>query len=85
MAKDPIELLVTEAQLTKTLYKYAANNTNQKNFIRQHKSLNKTNEFLNHGNYLAYGLAASCLWVLGIPTVLLLCMAKPAVAHWYLM
>ncbi|MGL5250327.1 MAG: type I-F CRISPR-associated endonuclease Cas1f, partial [Enterovibrio sp.] len=23
--------------------------------------------FLNHGNYLAYGLAASCLWVLGIP------------------
>ncbi|HGJ5898658.1 type I-F CRISPR-associated endonuclease Cas1f [Arsenophonus apicola] len=67
VAKDPTELLATEAQLTKTLYKYAANNTNQKNFIRQHKSLNKTNEFLNHGNYLAYGLAASCLWVLGIP------------------
>ncbi|HGJ5891054.1 MAG TPA: type I-F CRISPR-associated endonuclease Cas1f [Arsenophonus apicola] len=67
VAKDPTELLATEAQLTKTLYKYAANNTNQKNFIRQHKSHNKTNEFLNHGNYLAYGLAASCLWVLGIP------------------
>lgn len=67
MAKDPTELLAKEAQLTKTLYRYAANNTNQKNFIRQHKSLNKTNEFLNHGNYLAYGLAASCLWVLGIP------------------
>ncbi|WGL98876.1 type I-F CRISPR-associated endonuclease Cas1f [Arsenophonus sp. aPb] len=67
VAKDPTELLATEAQLTKTLYKYAANNTNQKNFIRQHKSLTKTNEFLNHGNYLAYGLAASCLWVLGIP------------------
>ncbi|EGR3934075.1 type I-F CRISPR-associated endonuclease Cas1, partial [Vibrio cholerae] len=27
----------------------------------------KANDFLNHGNYLAYGLAASCLWVLGIP------------------
>lgn len=67
VAKDPTELLATEAQLTKILYKYAANNTKQKNFIRQHKSLNKTNEFLNHGNYLAYGLAASCLWVLGIP------------------
>ena len=25
------------------------------------------NAFLNHGNYLAYGLAASVLWVLGIP------------------
>lgn len=23
--------------------------------------------FLNHGNYLAYGLAATTLWVLGIP------------------
>jgi len=25
------------------------------------------NDFLNHGNYLAYGLAATTLWVLGIP------------------
>jgi CRISPR-associated protein Cas1 len=25
------------------------------------------NAFLNHGNYLAYGLAATTLWVLGIP------------------
>jgi CRISPR-associated protein Cas1 len=25
------------------------------------------NEFLNHGNYLAYGLGATTLWVLGIP------------------
>lgn len=25
------------------------------------------NRFLNHGNYLAYGLAATTLWVLGIP------------------
>jgi CRISPR-associated protein Cas1 len=25
------------------------------------------NGFLNHGNYLAYGLAATTLWVLGIP------------------
>jgi hypothetical protein len=26
-----------------------------------------SNDFLNHGNYLAYGLAATTLWVLGIP------------------
>lgn len=61
------ELLLTEAQLTKTLYKYAANNTQHKNFTRQHQSTDKANDFLNHGNYLAYGLAATTLWVLGIP------------------
>ncbi len=60
-------LLLTEAQLTKTLYKYAANNTGVENFKRQHDSTTLANDFLNHGNYLAYGLAASCLWVLGIP------------------
>jgi CRISPR-associated protein Cas1 len=61
------ELLLTEAQLTKVLYKHAANATQLKDFTRQHQSTNKANDFLNHGNYLAYGLAASCLWVLGIP------------------
>ncbi|HFF8521479.1 TPA: type I-F CRISPR-associated endonuclease Cas1f [Providencia rettgeri] len=66
-ASNAQELLLTEAQLTKALYKYAANNTGQKNFKRQHQAADKGNGFLNHGNYLAYGLAASCLWVLGIP------------------
>ncbi|WGY44904.1 type I-F CRISPR-associated endonuclease Cas1f [Vibrio sp. ABG19] len=61
------ELLLTEAQLTKVLYKYAANNTGLDHFTRQHDSTTLANDFLNHGNYLAYGLAASCLWVLGIP------------------
>lgn len=61
------DLLLTEAQLTKVLYKYAANNANITDFSRQHQSTDKANDFLNHGNYLAYGLAASCLWVLGIP------------------
>ncbi|WP_440875462.1 type I-F CRISPR-associated endonuclease Cas1f [Thalassotalea sp. PLHSN55] len=61
------DLLLTEAQLTKVLYKYAANNTQYTNFKRQHQSQDQANDFLNHGNYLAYGLAASCLWVLGIP------------------
>lgn len=67
LAENSQELLLTEAQLTKVLYKYAANNTGQKNFTRQHQAIDKANAFLNHGNYLAYGLAASCLWVLGIP------------------
>ncbi|ELX8378593.1 type I-F CRISPR-associated endonuclease Cas1f [Providencia vermicola] len=66
-ANDTQILLLIEAQLTKVLYKYAANNTGQNNFTRQHQAIDKANTFLNHGNYLAYGLAASCLWVLGIP------------------
>ncbi len=61
------KLLMTEAELTKTLYKYAASSTKQNSFSRQHDADDVTNGFLNHGNYLAYGLAASCLWVLGIP------------------
>lgn len=61
------ELLRTEAQLTKSLYKIAANRSNVQLFRRTHESTDLANMFLNHGNYLAYGLAASTLWVLGIP------------------
>ncbi len=61
------KLLLVEAKLTKALYKIAANNTKQKAFVRQHDSIDDANAFLNHGNYLAYGLAATTLWVLGIP------------------
>lgn len=60
-------LLATEAKLTKQLYKIAARQTNIADFIRKHEADDKANGFLNHGNYLAYGLAASTLWVLGIP------------------
>lgn len=67
VATKQSDLLLTEAQLTKVLYKHAANNTELKDFTRQHQSTDIANDFLNHGNYLAYGLAASCLWVLGIP------------------
>jgi CRISPR-associated protein Cas1 len=66
-ANKPAELLLNEAQLTKMLYKYAANHTKQSGFTRQHQETDKANVFLNHGNYLAYGLAACTLWVLGIP------------------
>ncbi len=65
--QDVTNLLLVEAQLTKSLYKIAANHTKQKDFVRQHNSLDDANAFLNYGNYLAYGLAATTLWVLGIP------------------
>ncbi len=61
------DLLLSEALFTKSLYKFAANQTKQTGFTRNHDSLDKANSFLNHGNYLAYGLAATTLWVLGIP------------------
>ncbi len=61
------KLLTNEMLLTKTLYKYAANTVKVKGFTRQHQSTDLANDFLNHGNYLTYGLAATTLWVLGIP------------------
>lgn len=66
-ASSTSDLLSTEAQLTKKLYKYASNAVDIEGFKRIHQSSDSPNDFLNHGNYLAYGLAASCLWVLGIP------------------
>lgn len=66
-ANTVTELLLIEAQLTKNLYKIAVNRTQQKDFVRNYDSTDNANAFLNHGNYLAYGLAASTLWVLGIP------------------
>jgi CRISPR-associated protein Cas1 len=66
-AEKHADLLLTEAELTKSLYKYIARATNFGDFKRERESTDKANAFLNHGNYLAYGLAATTLWVLGIP------------------
>lgn len=60
------DLLLAEAQTTKQLYKIAATRC-QMSFERNHEQGDLANDFLNHGNYLAYGLAATTLWVLGIP------------------
>jgi CRISPR-associated protein Cas1 len=60
-------LLLVEAQFTKSLYKAAAKRIGLKEFVRDHSGNTDADAFLNHGNYLAYGLAASTLWVLGIP------------------
>ncbi|HID83340.1 MAG TPA: type I-F CRISPR-associated endonuclease Cas1 [Chromatiales bacterium] len=64
---DVTKLLLVEAQLTKSLYKIAASKTKMNDFVRDHQQTDDANAFLNHGNYLAYGLAATTLWVLGIP------------------
>ncbi len=61
------KLLQLEADLTKKLYKYAAKKTSQLGFVREHAKAENANGFLDHGNYLAYGLGATTLWVLGIP------------------
>lgn len=59
------DLLLAEAQTTKQLYKIAATRCKLK-FERNAEYGDLANDFLNHGNYLAYGLAATTLWVLGI-------------------
>lgn len=64
---NTMHLLQLEARLTKVLYRVAAENTNYSGFTRDHDGLDKANGFLNHGNYLAYGLGATTAWVLGIP------------------
>ncbi|MGY6276237.1 type I-F CRISPR-associated endonuclease Cas1f [Methylomonas sp. MgM2] len=66
-AEKTSDLLQREALLTKQLYRYAAKVTQQSDFTRDHQAADLANGFLNHGNYLAYGLAATTLWVLGIP------------------
>ncbi len=64
---DVGNLLLAEAKLTRELYKISARKTKLDGFVREHSQKEGANAFLNHGNYLAYGLAATTLWVLGIP------------------
>ncbi len=61
------KLLEIEARATKSLYSFVAGSLEYGEFVRDHSGPDKANIFLNHGNYLAYGLAATALWVLGIP------------------
>ena len=61
------DLLLNEAALTKKLYQFAAQTCRIQDFNRSHENGDLANQFLSHGNYLAYGLAACTLWTLGIP------------------
>lgn len=69
---NTMDLLTLEGRMTKDLYQIAELNTEAVNFTRQHRAsknnhLDQINQFLNQGNYLAYGLGATTAWVLGIP------------------
>ncbi len=68
-ASNQMELLTEEARLTKQLYRLVANATKYGDFVRSKRGNGGdiANQFLDHGNYLAYGLAASATWVLGLP------------------
>lgn len=68
-ASNQMELLTEEGRLTKQLYRLIARATQHGDFIRSQRgdSVDTANQFLDHGNYLAYGLAATATWVLGLP------------------
>jgi CRISPR-associated protein Cas1 len=75
------ELLGVEGQFSKACYKFFANTSGLSNNVEfrreagtgeRDEGLPKddfrlVNRLIDHGNYLAYGLAGSALWALGIP------------------
>lgn len=67
--EDTAALLTLEARLTKRLFKMAARAVSYGQFTRAKKGtgVDPANRFLDHGNYLAYGLGATATWVLGLP------------------
>ncbi|MBA4741137.1 MAG: type I-F CRISPR-associated endonuclease Cas1 [Azoarcus sp.] len=69
VAPDNTALLTEEARLTKTLFKLACDATDYGEFSRAKGGSggDPANRFLDHGNYLAYGLGATATWVLGLP------------------
>ena len=62
-------LLTEEARVSKALFKLAVDAVNYGDFTRAKKGTgtDPANRFLDHGNYLAYGLGATATWVLGLP------------------
>ncbi len=69
-AESSQAIMEAEAQCAKRLYAVLAKTFGFSSFIREQGKRDEAdlaNSFLDHGNYLAYGLAATVLWVLGIP------------------
>lgn len=66
---DTMALLTEEARLTKALFKLAVDTVGYGDFTRAKRGTggDPANRFLDHGNYLAYGLGATATWVLGLP------------------
>lgn len=61
-------LLAAEGRFSQRLYAFAARLTHYSDdFKRRRSQGDPANQFLDHGNYLAYGLGATACWVLGLP------------------
>jgi len=69
LAQDTMALLTEEARLSKALFKLAVDAVGYGDFSRAKRGSGSdaANRFLDHGNYLAYGLGATACWVLGLP------------------
>lgn len=69
LVPDNASLLTEEARLTKALFKLAVDAVGYGDFTRAKRGagVDPANRFLDHGNYLAYGLGATATWVLGLP------------------
>lgn len=69
LAPNNTALLTEEARLTKALFKLAVDTVGYGDFTRAKRGsgADPANRFLDHGNYLAYGLGATTCWVLGLP------------------
>lgn len=67
--RNSTDLLAQEAVMTKALYRLAAETVQYGEFTRAKRGTgaDMANRFLDHGNYLAYGLAAVATWVIGLP------------------
>jgi len=68
-ARSQSDILSQEARMTKSLYRFAVHATDYGEFQRAKKGSGHdlANQYLDHGNYLAYGLGATAIWVLGVP------------------
>lgn len=68
-APDVTNLLTGEARLSKQLFRLAVTASGYGDFVRGSRgdATDPANRFLDHGNYLAYGLGATAAWVLGLP------------------
>lgn len=70
VAPSTNDLLTLEARLTKDLFKIAVRTVGYDDEFTRAKNgtgSDPANRFLDHGNYLAYGLGATATWVLGLP------------------
>jgi len=68
-AENQQAVLLAEARFTKRLYGACCKATGYQEFtrVKQGKGIDFANKNLDQGNYLAYGLAATATWVLGLP------------------